>query len=230
MTAAVAALLGGAVQAEAATTVAPGSHPAAAGDRWTVVGAPSAVSFRNSPNWNDVGDVGGFVNGQIVELSCYEFGGPAGPYSNTLWYAAYDETTDAVGWINDHYLNTPGTATAPQPQTGICNDTSGYGVGDDNYSGAVFSAVDAAGTVAWRNFPNWDHASSIGFATGDAIDLGCYTFGGVAGPYRNTLWYHAYDRSRNSYGWINDHNLNTPGTAATPRPQTWECDPAYYLP
>jgi hypothetical protein len=222
----VAALAGGATQADAAS----GGHAAVAGSRWTAVGAPGAVSFRNSPNWNDVGDVGGFVNGQIVELSCYEFGGPAGPYSNTLWYIAYDESTNAVGWINDHYLNTPGTAAAPQPQAGVCDDTSGYGVGDNNYSGAVFSAVNAAGTVAWRNFPNWNHSSNIGFGNGDAIDLGCYTYGGVAGPYDNTLWYHAYDRSRNSYGWINDHNLNTPGTAAAPRPQTWECAPAFYLP
>ncbi|GAB3189032.1 hypothetical protein GCM10027259_59120 [Micromonospora palomenae] len=47
--------------------------------------------------------------------------------------------------------------------------------------------------------------------------------GAPAGPYNNTLWYHAYDWQRGTHGWINDHNLNTPGTAANPQPQTEKC-------
>jgi len=45
---------------------------------------------------------------------------PGGPYGNTLWYYAADVDNNTHGWINDYYLTTPGTATAPQPQTGHC--------------------------------------------------------------------------------------------------------------
>jgi hypothetical protein len=46
--------------------------------------------------------------------------GLAYPYGNILWYLGEDITNDTYGWINDHYLSTPGTAANPQPQTGSC--------------------------------------------------------------------------------------------------------------
>jgi hypothetical protein len=65
--------------------------------------------------------------------------------------------------------------------------------------------------------------SSIGVNNNDTIGLACYYFGHATGPYGNTLWYLAEDISNNTYGWINDHYLNTPGTAANPDPQTPIC-------
>lgn len=93
----------------------------------------------------------------------------------------------------------------------------------------LFTAVDANGGIYWRYLPYWGDTQSIpgwGFYTGDTIELACWTFGGPAGPYGNTLWYIARNDSRpgDGEGYINDHYLNTPGTAANPQPQGPECD------
>ncbi|GAB3901639.1 hypothetical protein ACFQ1S_03520 [Kibdelosporangium lantanae] len=93
----------------------------------------------------------------------------------------------------------------------------------------LFTAVDANGGIYWRYLPYWADTQAIpgwGFYTGDTIELACWTFGGPAGPNNNTLWYIArnFSRSGAGEGYINDHYLNTPGTAAHPQPQGPQCD------
>jgi hypothetical protein len=79
---------------------------------WTVVNSPG--TYDSSPNRQHSNGVA-LANGTQVTLECYYFGGAAGPYGNTLWYeVGFDN------WVNDHYLNTPGTAVHPQPQTPRC--------------------------------------------------------------------------------------------------------------
>lgn len=177
---------------------------------WTVENSPG--NWRNSPNPNlDAG--GALGNGTAVTLNCYLFGAPAGPYGNTLWYRANN-----TGFINDHYLNTPGTAAAPQPQAPHCG---GAGSGDW-YLSPFFSATNAPGT--WGNSPTAaTDVSGVGIGNGNLISLSCYVYGNPAGPYGNTLWYYAADVDNNTHGWINDHYLTTPGTAAAPQPQTGHC-------
>jgi len=41
------------------------------------------------------------------------------------------------------------------------------------------------------------------------------------------LWYLAEDMNNQTFGWVNDHNLCTPDTAANPVPETWSCMQAY---
>lgn len=184
----------------------------------------SAGTWSNSPSASDLSGYG-FPANDPVYLGCYEFGGAAGPYGNTLWYWAGDNS-GVNGWINDHYLNTPGTAANPQPQTGECEPAS---------SGNPFSPppytlqFNAVGSAAWSNSPSASDLSGYGFGNGNPIDLQCWEYGGPDGPYGNTLWYWAQDPANNTYGWISDHNLTTPGTAAHPQPQGWECDPAYVI-
>jgi hypothetical protein len=157
-------------------------------------------------------------NGELLNLECYFWGAPAGPYGNTLWYAA---ETDAAfpleGFINDHYLNTPGTASSPAPQVPHC---TGAGSGPLAYS-KEFTAENSPGD--WSNSPSPADMTSLHISNGDTIGLLCYYYGAAAGPYSNTLWYQAYDLQTNTYGFINDHYLNTPGTAAAPDPQTYGC-------
>ncbi len=181
---------------------------------WTVVNSPG--TWRNSPNINDTG--AGLANGSSVTLSCYYFGGPAGQFSNTLWYVA-ESSNGTVGFVNDHYLNTPGTAAAPQPQAPHCSPSAGTG---NVVSGSVnFTAENSPGT--WDQSPSASDGSSIGISNGNTMNLACYYFGAAAGPFGNTLWYLAEDTTNHSFGWINDHYLNTPGTAAAPQPQTPHC-------
>jgi hypothetical protein len=198
------------VVAAAAFAMVPGGTPASAsGNFWHAVGS---ASWHSSPFDESAG--GGFRTGDGMVLSCYEYGAPAGPYSNTLWYFAKDLANNAFGWINDHYLDTPGTAANPQPQTWECYFPQGT------------DAVNAPSGVYWRNSPHWNDvysAPTTGFNNGDWIHLDCYEFGGPAGPYGNTLWYYADDGTTGSGGWINDHYLDTPGTAAHPQPQTDQC-------
>lgn len=102
----------------------------------------------------------------------------------------------------------------------------------DGYA-PIFTAVNADGGVYWRADPNWNDAIRLaghGIYNGDQIALDCYQFGGPVAPYGNTLWYYAVNTSRwdsqtGNYqsGWVNDHFLNTPGTAANPQPQTLPC-------
>ncbi|WP_019630406.1 hypothetical protein [Actinomadura atramentaria] len=98
----------------------------------------------------------------------------------------------------------------------------------------IFTVVNADGGVYWRNSPNWSDTSRIpgwGVYNGDRLALNCYAYGGAVAPYGNTLWYYAVDLSRGPVdqygnhpsGWVSDHYLNTPGTAANPQPQTLPC-------
>ncbi|MER7645171.1 hypothetical protein [Streptomyces sp. NPDC126522] len=152
------------------------------------------------------------ANGTNVTLVCYYYGAPAGQYGNTLWYmAAFNGT---AGWINDHNLNTPGTAANPQPQSSHCQ--TGFSA---RTSG--FSTANNPGT--WSNSPSLSDNSGVGLGNGQPVYLQCYYYGAAAGQYGNTLWYLAETSTNGPARWINDHNLNTPGTAANPQPQTPHC-------
>jgi hypothetical protein len=196
----------------------PGIQRATINNNFHVVNAPSAVAFRGSPNWNFPTSTG-FTNGDSIGLDCYEFGGPAGPYGNTLWYDATDNVNGYSGWINDHYLSTPGTAANPQPQTAECLP-SGYG--GQFASGPTYQVVGAASSQYFDNSPkSGDYTGSDGYYdNGDSVQLYCFEYGAPTGPYGNPLWYIAYDGARGTFGWINDHYLNTPDTAAHPVPET----------
>jgi hypothetical protein len=202
-----------------------GAQPAI-NNNFQVLNAPSPVAFRGSPNWSYPTSVG-FVSGNSMGLECYEYGAPAGPYDNRLWYEAIDYANGYAGWINDHYLSTPGTAAHPQPQTAECLP-SGYG-GQFN-SGPTYQVVEAATSQYFDNSPNsGDYNGSSGYYdNGDNVQLYCYEYGAPTGPYGNPLWYIAYDPARGTYGWINDHYLNTPDTAAHPIPEAnYPCGPCY---
>jgi hypothetical protein len=95
-----------------------------------------------------------------------------------------------------------------------------------NSSFPEFRAVDAAGGVYWRNSANWNDTSrrsGYGFYNGDVMQLQCYRWGTTTPYSANHLWYWSYDYNRGQAGWVNDHFLTTPGTAAAPQPVTLPC-------
>jgi hypothetical protein len=214
--AAVAALLaitGSAAEASARplTTHAATARPLYNYGPWTVVNSPG--TYDSSPNRSHSN--GASVPARVT-LRCYHFGAPAGPYGNTLWY----QVGPGYGnWINDHYLDTPGTAAHPQPQTPRCPLASGTGI---PIFGPLFSAENSPANMGNSPSSSWD-VSNLGVSNNDDISLSCYLFGAPTGPYGNSLWYWAWDLNNNHDGWINDHYLNTPGTAANPQPQTPHC-------
>lgn len=159
-------------------------------------------------------------NNDPVCLSSYEYSQPVGPYNNILWYFAYDLSTNIGGWINDHYLTTTDTAANPVPVTTPLEPEYGSGTAP---SQTQFATV---GSTNWGNFPTFSYDSSATFASGDRVELNCYVRGAAAGPYNNTVWYFAQDAS-GKHGWINDHWLNTPGTAAQPVLEAIACAPAF---
>lgn len=185
---------------------------------WRVVNAPQPVEYRDHPHWNYPIPGATFVNDDEFELICYIFGAPAGPNNNRLWYSVYLWPGGLL--INDRYLNTPGTAASPQPQGEPCKPAGGGFWGG---SGIFYQAVNAPGTVTWGNHPSNAWKAGFGFGTGDSMELDCYMFGEPSGPHGNRLWYFANDHTRHTHGWINDHHLNTPGTAANPQPQGYAC-------
>ena len=93
-----------------------------------------------------------------------------------------------------------------------------------------YTVVGAGGGVYWRSGPQDTPIVRPGHGvyTGDRVYLNCYSWGGP-GPSGNKLWYWAGNLSRNwsstgaEYGWVNDHSLNTPGTAANPQPVSLPC-------
>ncbi|WP_146060241.1 hypothetical protein [Amycolatopsis sp. CA-128772] len=117
---------------------------------------------------------------------------------------------------------------ASQPGPG--NDASTDDVGDGNYRGVAVSGVNAAGTVASRNFASRPDRSGVEIAYGETVNLGCCAQRGVAMPYRNALWYRSYNRFKSSYEGIDGHNMNTPGTAAMARLQDWARAVTFFLP
>jgi len=185
---------------------------------WTVENSPGV--WANSPTLaSDTG--AGLGNGDTVYLKCYYRGAAEGPYGNTVWYYATDGTNE--GFINDHFLSTPGTAANPQFQTMHCNSAA-Y---DYGYSTTTTFQVTGSPGV-WDNSPTQADASGIGIDNGDTLELVCYYRGTAVGPYGNTLWYLAQDTVAHnaggvSYGWINDHFLTTPDTAANPIFETQHC-------
>jgi hypothetical protein len=89
---------------------------------FNVVGTEGGVYWRWGPHnaWNEAIAGYGEYDGYSIALDCWAFGDAVGPYGNTLWYfaeqyAPQPAVGDGQGWINDHYLDTPGTAAAPQP-------------------------------------------------------------------------------------------------------------------
>lgn len=205
--------------ARAATEGRDTQRGAVAGAYFGVLNAPNPVNYRKHPNWS-YPDSDTFRNGDVLWLGCYFIGAPAGPNNNPLWYHANNTWDGGLGFVNDRYLNTPGTATSPQPQAEPCMPA---GEGRIYADSAVYTAVNAPSTVLFGNHPSKMWSAGHGFINGDTMELTCHFFGAPAGPYNNTLWYMAYDRQRSTHGWINDHNLNTPGTAANPQPQTPAC-------
>ncbi len=119
-----AATLVTATPAEAYPAPGPESAVAEAG----VVNTEGGVYWRASPHENDYQAIAGYgeYDGYTVALECWAWGDPVGPYGNTLWYFAeqyYPQPPqgDGQGWINDHYLDTPGTAASPEPIGPECN-------------------------------------------------------------------------------------------------------------
>jgi hypothetical protein len=182
------------------------------GRLWAVVNGP--VRLDGSPNPSFATSLSMSDGTQLV-LGCYLYGAPAGPYGNTLWYKL-----QFGYWINDHYLNTPGTAASPQPQTQHCGG-AGNGGSDEGF-GPQFTAINTP--AHWSNSVTTARdVSNIAISNGDSILLGCYYYGAKTGPYGNYLWYYAYDATNNTHGFINDHYLTTTDTANNPDPLTGEC-------
>lgn len=212
-----AALLGATAPAHAAIPASVPNQWEFTSGPWSVVNSPGV--WANSPTFTaDTG--GGLGNGTQVWLKCYYRGAAEGPYGNTVWYLATDGNT--VGLINDHFLNTPGTAANPQFQTSHCN-FGGYGT--EYSTNTIFHVVGSPGV--WDQSPTQADASGISIANGDTLELVCYYRGTPVGSYNNTLWYLAQDTTAHngqvSFGWINDHYLDTPDTAANPIFETMHC-------
>lgn len=99
---------------------------------------------------------------------------------------------------------------------------------------ALYDVTDTGGGVYWRWAPyNADYSPISGYGEYDgyAAALDCYAWGDPVGPYGNRLWYFAAQFSPqppvgDGQGWISDHYLDTPGTAANPQPVTSRC-PGY---
>jgi hypothetical protein len=182
------------------------------GSVWTVVNSPGKLDTSPNPSFQSSYSIS---NGTQLVLGCYLYGAPAGPYGNTLWYQLQFNL-----WINDHYLNTPGTAANPEPQTQHCQG-AGTGGSDEGFTPRV-TAINSPGY--WSNsLTTARDVSGIRISSGDAIFLGCYYYGAKTGPYGNYLWYFAYDNTNHTYGYINDHYLNTTDTANNPDPLTTRC-------
>jgi hypothetical protein len=95
---------------------------------YTVENTGGGVYWRWDPHTADYQAISGYgpYDGYEVAIDCWAYGDPVGPYGNRLWYYAeqWSPTNyvgDGSGWINDHYLNTPGTAANPQPIGPECN-------------------------------------------------------------------------------------------------------------
>jgi hypothetical protein len=105
---------------------------AASGPIFTVMNTsetlPDGVWFRRSPHTADTDRVTGHgvYRNERVQLECYAWGDPVGPYSNRLWYYVLNVTrpTNAgvtnQGYLNAHYINDGKLANQPDavPQCG----------------------------------------------------------------------------------------------------------------
>jgi len=74
---------------------------------------PDGVYFRNSPNWDDTSRTYGLgvFRDEQVQLECYVFGQPVGPYNDQLWYYVLNVTRPTnnglpdVGMLNAHFID-----------------------------------------------------------------------------------------------------------------------------
>jgi hypothetical protein len=89
-----------------------------------------------------------------------------------------------------------------------------------------YHVVNAPDGVFWRSAPSWDATTrtpGYGAYDDDNVVLECSAWGTPVGPFGNDLWYVVLDLSRTDSegnhpeGWINDHFLDTPDTAANPQ-------------
>ena len=126
-----------------------------------------------------------------------------------------------------------GRSPAPRPAAVRATEARATGIspaehcpGGTYCTWSVTSAAD--GGIYWRSEPDWNtpvQTPGTGVYPGDSVYLFCYAWGSAVAPYGNTLWYFAENDSRGgTQGWVNDHFLDTPGTAANPQPQTGECN------
>jgi hypothetical protein len=115
-------------------------------------------------------------------------------------------------------------AAAPTP-------ASAYTAPPNATAGAIYDVVGTDGGVYWRWGPwNSAHQAIAGYGEYDGyqVTLDCWAFGEPSGPYGNRLWYFAeqwYPQPAvgDGRGWINDHYLDTPDTAANPQPIGPQC-------
>src|SRR4051794_21976573 len=79
---------------------------------------PDGVWFRYGPDPSQTERITGLgvYQGEHVRVKCFTVGTPFGPYSNNIWYYAYDVERPSVtgrsneGWINTHYVDDGQTA------------------------------------------------------------------------------------------------------------------------
>jgi hypothetical protein len=89
--------------------------------------------------------------------------------------------------------------------------------------GGIYTIMDAAGGIYFRNSPSWGDARQIpgqGVYDGDQVQLLCGAFGEAYGPYNNRWWSYAQNLTRPAAGkgWVNAHFINDgmPANQASP--------------
>ncbi|MEV6873928.1 hypothetical protein [Amycolatopsis sp. NPDC051128] len=90
---------------------------------------PDGVWFRYGPDPSQTTRTTGVgvYRGEHVRVKCYTIGTALGPYSNKIWYYAYDvERPTAAGrsnegWINTHYVDDGMTANHAHPSVPSCS-------------------------------------------------------------------------------------------------------------
>lgn len=123
-------------------------------------------------------------------------------------------------------LRTPAIVTASLLALSLLSPATAHA--DPDPANGFFDIVNAGNGIFWRNSPHWadtDHVPGHGVYNGDTVYIECWAYGDPVGPYGNTLWYDVLDMSHGQNadgnypeGWVNDHFLDTPGTAANPQP------------
>ena len=190
--------------------------PACSRGTWQVENSPSTFDSSPSPGHSNGVAV---ANGNCLSFDRYFYGAPAGPYGDPLWYeVGFDY------WINDHYLDTPGTAASPRPQGSHCWPGSGSSADGESVGyGPTFMAEKLPGPlgqlpdlrqgrVRHRDRQRQRHRPRL-------LLLRQRT-----GPYGNTLWYLAEDITNNTYGWINDPTSAPPEPRPGPSPRHGAAD------
>lgn len=95
-------------------------------------------------------------------------------------------------------------------------------------SGGIYSIVDAAGGVYFRNSPKWSDSRGVtgqGVYDSDQVQLICGAFGEAYGPYDNRWWSYVQNLTRPAAGkgWVNAHFINDGMPANQPSPGESTC-------